>query len=734
VRREVHALEIWGGIECSLNRVGDRFTSQLELNGHVRRIDDLDRIAALGIRTLRYPALWEMLAPVDGAPPAWDWIEPRLLRLRALGIQPILGLLHHGSGPAHTGLLDPAFPRKFAGFARAVAERFPWIDAYTPVNEPLTTARFSALYGLWYPHHRDDASFVRACVNQCHAIALAMGAIREVNPRARLIQTEDLGKVYSSASLRQQADFENERRWLTWDLLVGRVDESHRLRGYLRDNGVADAELDGFLAHPCPPDVIGINHYVTSERFLHDEPLRFPAATRGGNGIRSYADVEAVRVLSDRDGLAPLLAEAWHRYGLPIAITETHLGCSREEQLRWLNETWTVALEARDAGVDVRAVTAWALLGSFDWNSLLTRFAGCYEPGALDVRGAAPRPTAIAELIKAFAADATAPELPALDGAGWWHRPSRLTYGIEERREAIPRFQTRRRIGARRPILVTGATGTLGTAFGRICEARELACRLCSRGEVDIASAWSVERMLEALRPWAVVNAAGYVRVDDAEADPECCHRENVGGPETLARACARLGLPLVTYSTDLVFDGLLRRPYVETDSIAPLNVYGESKARAEQRVLELHPEALVIRTSAFFGPWDVSNFLTDSLRRMASGMEAIAADDMTISPTYVPDLVSATLDLLIDRAFGVWHCANEGSLTWAEFAREASSRAGIPSTHLRTRSSATTPGRARRPLYSSLRSNRGLTLPSLSDAIDRYLALVSFDSGFMNG
>ena len=77
-------------------------------------------------------------------------------QLRELGVRPIVGLVHHGSGPRHTSLVDPAFPTGLAAFARRVAERYPWVDAYTPVNEPLTTARFSGLYGHWYPHGRDD--------------------------------------------------------------------------------------------------------------------------------------------------------------------------------------------------------------------------------------------------------------------------------------------------------------------------------------------------------------------------------------------------------------------------------------------------------------------------------------------------------------------------------------------------------------------------------------------------
>ena len=100
---------------------------------------------------MRYPVLWERVAP-DGLSTAdWAWTDERLGLLRESGIRPIATLLHHGSGPRATHLLDPRFPEKFAAYAAAVAARYPWIDDYTLVNEPLTTARFSALYGHWYP-------------------------------------------------------------------------------------------------------------------------------------------------------------------------------------------------------------------------------------------------------------------------------------------------------------------------------------------------------------------------------------------------------------------------------------------------------------------------------------------------------------------------------------------------------------------------------------------------------
>src|SRR5438477_13031919 len=136
-------LEWWAGPECTVNRVDDRFRDQLEATGFAARLDDLDRLASLGIRRLRFPLLWERTAPDAPDRFDWSWADGRLPGLSELAVDPIVGLLHHGSGPRYTQLLDPAFPQRFADYARAVAERFPQVTAWTPINEPLTTARFA---------------------------------------------------------------------------------------------------------------------------------------------------------------------------------------------------------------------------------------------------------------------------------------------------------------------------------------------------------------------------------------------------------------------------------------------------------------------------------------------------------------------------------------------------------------------------------------------------------------
>jgi dTDP-4-dehydrorhamnose reductase len=200
-------LEVWAGVECTVNRVGERWFDQLERSGHAKRLDDLDRFAALGIKALRFPVLWERHAAASLDAVDWSWPDAALARLKSLGVRPIVGFIHHGSGPAYTSLTDDAFAEKLALYARRFAERYPWVDAYTPVNEPLTTARFSGLYGLWYPHARDRLVFLRILLNECRAIVAAMQAVRSVNPAAKLVQTEDLGRIYSTPKLTYQATF-----------------------------------------------------------------------------------------------------------------------------------------------------------------------------------------------------------------------------------------------------------------------------------------------------------------------------------------------------------------------------------------------------------------------------------------------------------------------------------------------------------------------------------------------
>ena len=718
-------LELWGGHECTVNSVHSAFHDQTRRSGHHDRPEDLDRFAALGLRTLRYPVLWERVAPEAPGQRDWSWTDARLQRLRALGVRPVVGLLHHGSGPRYTSLEQPGFAGLFADYARAVAERYPWVEDWTPVNEPLTTARFATLYGLWRPHLRDERAFWTALLNQIEATRLGMREIRKVNPRARLIQTEDLGQTYGTRAIAHQVEFDNHRRWMTWDLLEGRVTSEHPLYARLVGFGLENA-LARIADEPCPADVVGVNHYLTSDRFLDHRFADYPRTRLGGNEFMAFADVEAVRVaLPAPGGLEGVLGEAWSRYGRPLAVTELHNGCTREEQVRWLRDGWETAQRLRRSGVDVRAVTAWALLGSHDWNSLLTRTLDHYEPGAFDVRSDPPALTALGVEIARLASGRGAPH-PATLGDGWWRRDVRLQYRPVFRTPDTPepRPSWRPAAGEGPSLLIAGATGTLGKALARACEWRGVAYRLATRAELPLDRPDALRARLDEAQPWAVINAAGWVRVDDAEADEAGCFAANAAGAIDLARACAERGLGYVGYSSDLVFDGTSVRPYVESDAPAPLNTYGRSKAVAERGVLELGGQALMIRTAAFFSAFDPHNFAAHVVRTLSGDQRLSAAEDLIISPTYVPDLVDATLDLLIDGQTGLRHLANTGAVTWAAFARQLATALDLDPGLIDPTPSARFGWPAPRPAFAALGSEKGVIMPTLDNAIARYAAL----------
>lgn len=710
-------LELWGGPECTVNRVGDAFGDQFRLSGHHDRLEDLDLFADLGITAIRYPILWERVAPERPDQQDWAWSDERLARLRELNIAVIAGLVHHGSGPHYTSLVDDGFPAGLARHARDVAERYPWIDSWTPVNEPLTTARFSALYGHWHPHSRDEAMFWRALINQIDGVRLSMQAVRRVNPAARLIQTDDLGRTFATVTLREQALFDNLRRWAGWDLLCGRVTRNHPLWERIARHGLAD-RLSAIADDPCPPDVIGVNHYLTSDRFLDHRLSRYPDHVHGGNDRLRYADVEAVRVLNPgSQGLRGVLNEAWSRYGIPLAITEVHNGCTREEQMRWMAEAWDMAVALRDEGVPIKAVTSWALLGSNGWNTLLTE-PGLYEPGVFDVSSGTPRPTAMVPLLKGLPSGA--PRHPVTQAAGWWRRPIRLVHApVPRPASAMVHFE-RQGGDAPPPLLICGAAGTMGQAFVHACALRNIPFVLADNSALEPTDPQRIVAVLDEHRPWAAVNAGGWDCVDEAERDPDACHRDALAA-DRLAAACEARGIASLNFSSDLVFDGDAATPYSEEDRPNPLNAYGRSKAAMEQAVLGRTGSHLVIRTAGLFSPFDERDFTVAAVRALARDAAFPAAADITMSPTYLSDLVKASLDLLIDGERGIRHVTNGRAMSWASFAREIASACGLDDALVRPVPAAELGWVARRPAQSALRTVRGSSVRPLDEAILEY-------------
>jgi dTDP-4-dehydrorhamnose reductase len=697
--------EVWGGVECTINRVQDVFRDQLLYSGHYTRAGDIERFAELGIKKLRYPLLWEFHQPVLNKPIDWSWSEKQLHSIRKKHIKPIAGLLHHGSGPAFTDLVDPEFPNKLASYAKAVAKKFPWLEYYTPVNEPLTTARFSGLYGLWYPHCKDEPSFIRMLINQLKGVVLSMQAIRKVNPKAKLVQTEDLSKTHSTSLLSYQADFENERRWLTYDLLCGKIDRQHFFWNYFISTGIDIKDLEFFLDNPCPPNIIGFNYYVTSERYLDEKIQNYHCSKLGGNHKHQYADVEAVRV-SELAGLNILLKEAWERYKIPIAITENHLSCTREEQMRWFKETWDDCCNLKKQGIDIVAVTVWSLLGAFDWNSLLTCTNNYYESGAYDIANNQIRKTALGKMVKEIATRGEYHH-PLLEVKGWWNKNRDTNQIMTSKKE--------------NRLLIIGKNGTLGNAFMKICDHRAIAYIALSRKDLDISNERQVRAIMDEYRPWGVINTAGYVKVDDAETNYNECFSVNTIAPGILANTCNIRGIRFMTFSSDLIFDGAKKTPYNENDIAKPLNIYGISKANGEQVVQKINPESLIIRTSAFFGPWDRYNFVYTILNFLENERTYPVVKDVIVSPTYVPDLANMAMDLFIDEEQGIWHLSNEGMLSWADFACIIADRGGYKKNNLLFKNREEMGWKAQRPLNSALKSERGIKLPVLENALERF-------------
>jgi dTDP-4-dehydrorhamnose reductase len=700
--------EIWAGFECTINRVNDRYYNQLEKSGLLRALPDFSHLKSFGIKKFRSPFLWELSVDHNISEKFdWRWNDELYEKLQSAQIEPIAGFVHHGSGPRFTDLLDPDFPEKLTCYAREFAKRYPQIKFYTPINEPLTTARFSTLYGHWYPHKKDDQSFVRALFHQVKATILVMQAVREINPAAQLVQTEDLGHIQGTKLLQYQVNFENERRWLTFDLLCGKISEKHFLYNYLVENGLTPEELFWINQNSCPPNLIGINHYLLSHRYLDENLDRYPAHTHGGNAFHRYADVGTVDT-SDILPLSPeaLLEQVWQRYQIPIAVTEVHLRGYREDQLRWLFEIKTSVDQLRKRHIPVQAITLWSLFGAWNWNTLCTFDHNFYESGAYDLRSERPRPTAIIEALKTWP-QINIERFPVLGQLGWWrksntHLPSR-------------------------PLLITGAGGTLGKAFVQICRKRNIPYIALGRKDLDITNTLKVEEKILTLRPWAVINAAGYVRVDQAETEQNLCREQNILGPKNLADICSREKIKFLHFSSDLVFSGEGRRPYTELDEVDPVNVYGFSKAISEKEIFSCCPESLIIRTSSFFSPWDTYNFVFQVLSAVGQKRSFDTISDVTMSPTYVPDLVNLSLDLLIDNEKGIVHLTNDGATTWCDFAHKTITIAkktknlSLNRRYLVSRSIEELNLPARRPNYSALTSNRIKIMTNYEEALFRY-------------
>ena len=291
------------------------------------------------------------------------------------------------------------------------------------------------------------------------------------------------------------------------------------------------------------------------------------------------------------------------------------------------------------------------------------------------------------------------------------------------------------------PILVTGGSGQVAQALGRLAPLRDMYVVVLGRPAFDFDQPETIGTSF-ASRPWRyVVNAAAYTAVDAAEGDEAAAARANADGPETLATLCARAEIPFVHVSTDYVFDGSGGRPYLETDATNPTGAYGRTKRDGELRVLKAGGRPIILRTAWVYSDTG-KNFVRTMLSAGARLPRLRVVADQTGSPTAAADLAAAILDIIAiierdgwqDRFGGIFHATGSGETTWHGLAvatfQEARRHDG-PSPEVEAIATADWPTPAQRPADSRLDNRKladvfGITLPpwrqSLARTVDSLL------------
>ncbi len=273
--------------------------------------------------------------------------------------------------------------------------------------------------------------------------------------------------------------------------------------------------------------------------------------------------------------------------------------------------------------------------------------------------------------------------------------------------------------------LLVGAAGQLGSAFHARLRAEGADVVAWTRADVDLASPTAIGPAVAALRPSVIVNCAAYNHVDRAEDDAPGALAVNAFAVHDLSRAAEACGARLVHYSTDFVFDGAGSSPYSEADPTNPLSVYGQSKLVGEWLALEA-PSTLVLRVESLFGGPASRSSIDRIVATLTAGEPTRVFVDRVVSPSYVVDVVEATLGLLESGAeAGVYHCVNSGQATWHEVGEFIASRLGV-TTPLLPVNVADVTMRAPRPQYCALSNAKlasaGVVMPAWQDALTRHL------------
>lgn len=349
------------GVENSAPTIdgGRTRVDELEKCGHYRHWrEDFDCVEHLGIKVLRYgPPLhrtWLGAGRHD-----WSFADLAFADLRRRDITPIVDLCHFGLPDWLGNFQNSDFPALFAGYASAFAERFPWVQLYTPVNEMFICATFSAAYGWWNEQLSSDAGFVTALKHLVKANVLAMRAILDRRPDAIFVQSESSEYFHAdSPKAIGPAEVRNARRFLSLDLNYGRRVDS-QMYEYLMDNGMTREEYHFFLGTRLKQHcIMGNDYYVTNEH-------------------RVFADGSS-RPAGEVFGYDGITWQYYSRYRLPVMHTETNFaqGPHGDEAVYWLWKEWANVLRVRNDGVPVVGFTWYSITDQVDWDSALRENRG----------------------------------------------------------------------------------------------------------------------------------------------------------------------------------------------------------------------------------------------------------------------------------------------------------------------------------------------------------------------
>lgn len=253
-------------------------------------------------------------------------------------------------------------------------------------------------------------------------------------------------------------------------------------------------------------------------------------------------------------------------------------------------------------------------------------------------------------------------------------------------------------------VLISGGRGQLAADLIRSFERNDIAAP--GRDELDVTAPDAIDAAMERWQPDVVVNTAAFHKVDLCEEEPEQSFAVNAAAPQRLAAACRRREATLVHISTDYVFNGQKRAPYVEQDVVDPLSVYGASKAAGEMAVRCTLDRHILVRTTGLYGVGGMrtghGNFVETMLRLGGEGRELSVVGDQILTPSYTRDVADIIARLVEIDAHGTFHVTNSGECSWYEFAAEIFRLSGQAATLSRT-TQAERPVPARRPAYSVL-------------------------------